>query len=177
MFFSSIFLRWFRPVSKLNDRLEDENARQQFRWRKDYEINIRILDELKKSSFLYQEAALDAYWATLQGDLKSPSILHWQTEAYNSMRLSLENVKSRFSEDSEQIDLSIEIENFEKAYGEIFSEWMNVHDAKQKNPAAALPSTEIAAQLRSGVLDRFEALRGNYLEARRRIIHSIETNI
>lgn len=79
------------------DRLEDENARQQFRWRKDYEINIRILDELKKSSFLYQEAALDAYWATLQGDLKSPSILHWQTEAYNSMRLSLENVKSRFS--------------------------------------------------------------------------------
>lgn len=122
------------------DRVQDRRAQRQFEWSKRYESSLKILDEFRRASFVYQETTLDAYWEALRGlgRADSPVILRWQTTVNDDFLLALEAIESRFANAGGPAGLPDAIKELRSTHSTIYDEYAKTKVRRDLPPSELL---------------------------------------
>ena len=104
------------------NRFEDSRAKQEFIWKKQYESNLRIYQDLSRYSLLYHRIAVDAYGDAIKGKNReeSENIERFLTEANNNLQLVLESVEQNFGK-------LTELNRLKTDYEDIFTEYKRTY--------------------------------------------------
>jgi hypothetical protein len=149
------------------NRIEEHRAIRRSYTQINDQLKLTALEDFRKHTYKYSEAALDAYvdlkhWR--QGDPKTSSMLRYEQEAHDDYLIAVEELRRRFEDDV--LDLKKQIDALESVGDEMFT----IYDRFKKDMET---NGNYGAEGLDNKRPKFNELKGNFSVLRKKIIRDV----